>query len=552
MELNLNHVIEQVAKDKGIDREALQETLEQAILQAAKKVFGAEREIEAHFNVDDGVVELFQIIRVADEITDPYNELTLEEAVEHGLDAELGDELLFQIFYLDRDKQKAREQDERYGDILQLRGQRRAFGRIAAQTAKQVVTQRIREAERDNVFGEYIDRKGELITGIVRRFERGNIIVDLGRAEAILPVREQVSRESYRPGDRVQAYVLDVQRNTRGPQIVLSRTSPGLLIKLFEMEVPEIYEGIVRIETAAREPGSRAKIAVSSRDPDVDPVGACVGMKGSRVQAVVQELRGEKIDIVPYSEDPARFVCNAIQPAEVSRVLIDEETFTMELIVPDDQLSQAIGRRGQNVRLASQLTGWKIDIHSESKILELEEEARLALMALEGVDEDHIDTLWRLGYRSLEHIANTPEEELANIPGITAADAERIRAGAEELLERRERGEDIRPAAPMPEGYDPEVEWARWPLDVEALDRDMFERCLRAGRFRLEDIAGEEEPEAFARSAGVDIDAAVATIYAAREALAAMRPAANVGGATGEVHVSSDAPIDVTSAVEGD
>ena len=553
MELNLNHVIEQVAKDKGIDREALQETLEQAILQAAKKVFGAEREIEAHFNVEDGVVELFQIIRVADEITDPYNELTLEEAVEHGLDAELGDELLFQIFYLDRDKVKAREQDERYGDILQLRGQRRAFGRIAAQTAKQVVTQRIREAERDNVFGEYIDRKGELITGIVRRFERGNIIVDLGRAEAILPVREQVSRESYRPGDRVQAYVLDVQRNTRGPQIVLSRTSPGLLIKLFEMEVPEIYEGIVRIETAAREPGSRAKIAVSSRDPDVDPVGACVGMKGSRVQAVVQELRGEKIDIVPYSEDPARFVCNAIQPAEVSRVLIDEETFTMELIVPDDQLSQAIGRRGQNVRLASQLTGWKIDIHSESKILELEEEARLALMALEGVDEDHIDTLWRLGYRSLEHIANTPEEELANVPGITTADAERIRAGAEDLLERRERGEDIRPAAPMPEGYDPEVEFARWPTGVEALDRDMFERCRRAGRFRLEDIAGEEDTEAFARAAGLDADTAVATIYAAREALAALQPATGENaGATGEVPVDTDETKDVTSAAEGD
>ncbi|MCA9559220.1 MAG: transcription termination/antitermination protein NusA [Myxococcales bacterium] len=525
MELNLNHVIEQVAKDKGIDREALQETLEQAILQAAKKVFGAEREIEAQYNVDEGVVELFQIIRVTDEIADPFNELTLEEAEEHGLDAELGDELLFQIFYLPKDEKKAREQDERYGDILQLRAQRGAFGRIAAQTAKQVITQRIREAERDNVFSEYIDRKGELITGIVRRFERGNIIVDLGRAEAILPVREQVPRETYRPGDRVQAYVLDVQRNVKGPQIVLSRTSPGLLIKLFEMEVPEIYEGIVRIETAAREPGSRAKIAVSSRDPDVDPVGACVGMKGSRVQAVVQELRGEKIDIVPYSEDPARFVCNAIQPAEVARVLIDEETFTMELIVPDDQLSQAIGRRGQNVRLASQLTGWKIDIHSESKILELEEEARLALMALDGVNEDHIDTLWRLGYRSLEHIANTPEEELANIPGISLEDAERIRGGAEELLERRDRGEDIRPAAPLPEGYDLEAEWSRWPLDVEALRREVFDRCVRAGWFTLEAIAEVDDPEAFARATGLDKNAVVLTIYAARDALARMEAA---------------------------
>ena len=541
MELNLNHVIEQVAKDKGIDREALQETLEQAILQAAKKVFGIEREIEAYYSVEEGVVELSQVIRVAEEITDPFNEITLEEAEEHGLPAEIDDELLFQIYYLPKDQQKAREQDERYGDILQLRSQRSSFGRIAAQTAKQVITQRIREAERDNVYNEYIDRKGELITGIVRRFERGNIIVDLGRAEAILPVREQVPRESYRPGDRIQAYVLDVQRNVRGPQIVLSRTSPGLLIKLFEMEVPEIYEGIVRIETAAREPGSRAKIAVSSRDPDVDPVGACVGMKGSRVQAVVQELRGEKIDIVPYSEDPARFVCNAIQPAEVSRVLIDEDTFTMELIVPDDQLSQAIGRRGQNVRLASQLSGWKIDIHSESKILELEEEARLALTNLDGINEEHVDTLWRLGYRSLEHIANTPEDELANIPGINVEDAERIRAGAEDLLQRKEAGEDIRPAAPLPEGYDPEVEWNRWPADAEALGRAVFDRCVRIGIFTLEDIVAVESPEQLAKSLATDVERAVETLYAAREALAALRAAVAPVGEAAEAGEGADA-----------
>jgi N utilization substance protein A len=262
---------------------------------------------------------------VVDEVDDAYNEMTLEEAREHGLEAEIGEELLFQIFYLPGDAEEARSQDERYGDILQIKSQRSSFGRIAAQTAKQVIMQRMREAERDKIFDEFIDRKGNLITGIVRRFERGNIIVDLGRqdAEAILPVREQVPRESYRPGERIQAYVLDVAKNARGPQIVLSRTSPGLLIKLFEMEVPEIYEGIVRIECAAREPGSRAKIAVSSRDGDVDPVGACVGMKGSRVQAVVQELRGEKIDIVPYSEDPARFVCNAIAPAVIQTAMVD-------------------------------------------------------------------------------------------------------------------------------------------------------------------------------------------------------------------------------------
>ena len=524
MELNLNHVIDQVAKDKGIDRKSLQETLEQAILQAAKKVFGQDRNIEAHYSVDEGVVELFQIIKVVDEVDDPNNELSMEEAKEHGLEAEMSDELLFQIYYLPKDIDKAREQDERYGDILQLKSQRQSFGRIAAQTARQVITQRIREAERDRVFDDFIDRKGELITGIVRRFERGSIVVDLGKeSEAILPVREQVPRESYRPGERIQAYVLDVQRNAKGPQIVLSRTSPGLLIKLFEMEVPEIYEGIVRIETAAREPGSRAKIAVSSRDQDVDPVGACVGMKGSRVQAVVQELRGEKIDIVPYSEDPARFVCNAIQPAEVVKVLIDEDNFTMELIVSDDHLSQAIGRRGQNVRLASQLTGWKIDIHSESKVRELEDDARHALMALEGVTGEHIDTLWRLGYRSLDAIVNTPDEELANIPGITLEDAGRLRVGADRLAQRKARGEDIRPPLPMPPGYNKETEFARWSKGPEGLDRPTFERCVRVGYFTLELVGAVESPEKFAKAVNIDVERAVKVLFAARSALSALR-----------------------------
>src|SRR5208282_3682930 len=256
--------------------------------------------------------------------------------------------------------------DERYGDILKLKTYRRGFGRIAAQTAKQVILQRTRDAEREIVYNEYKDRKGEIVTGISRRFERGNIMVDLGRAEAVLPVREQVPRESYRANDRVQAYVLDVLRESKGPQIILSRASVSLLTKLFEMEVPEIAERIVVIEAAAREPGGRAKIAVASRDSDVDPVGACVGMKGSRVQAVVQELRGEKIDIIPWNDDSAHFVCNALQPAEISKVIIDQDTNTMEVIVADDQLSLAIGKKGQNVRLAAKLTGWKIDVRSES------------------------------------------------------------------------------------------------------------------------------------------------------------------------------------------
>jgi N utilization substance protein A len=392
------------------------------------------------------VVDLHQIVVVVEEVQVRGREISLAEAQTAGLEAEIGDELLFQVFYREdpEDAEKAEKQDQQYGDILGVRTYRKTFGRIAAQTAKQVIIQRVREAERENVYNEYKDRKGELITGIVRRFERGNIIVDLGRAEAILPVREQVPRESYRSGDRIVAYVLDIDKSARGPQIILSRTHRGLLEKLFEMEVPEIAEKIVRIESSAREPGARAKIAVSSRDHDVDPVGACVGMKGSRVQAVVQELRGEKIDIVPHDDDPARFVCNAIAPAEVSRVLIDAENHTMELIVPDDKLSLAIGKKGQNVRLASQLTGWRIDIHSESKVRELEAQAKRSLAEIEGVSEDLADTLFKLGWRSPEEIAAAEPQELVAIPGMGGMEnAQRVVKNAavtvEVLRERADR-----------------------------------------------------------------------------------------------------------------
>src|SRR5919106_4190513 len=384
--LNLNLVLDQVAKDKGIERSVLVATLEDAMKTAAKKHFGQDRNLEARYEPEKGVVELFQAITVVEEIVDPIqavNQITLAEARAKGMEVEAGDELVFQIFYRDEDAAEAKAQDDQYGDILKLKTFRRGFGRIAAQPAKRVILQRTRDAERENVYNEFKDRKGEIITGIARRFERGNIIVDLGRAEAVMPVREQVPRETYRPGDRVQAYVLDVLRESRGPQIILSRASVSLLTKLFEMEVPEISEGIVKIEAAAREPGGRAKIAVSSRDPDVDPVGACVGMKGSRVQAVVQELRGEKIDIVPYSEDAIRFVINALAPAEVADVRVDEESRTMEVLVPDDQLSLAIGKRGQNVRLAAKLSGWKLDIKSESR-LSASEAAAAAAEALFG------------------------------------------------------------------------------------------------------------------------------------------------------------------------
>src|SRR4051794_11214035 len=409
----LGLVLDQVSKDKNINRAVLVEALEQAILTAAKRAFGMHREMEAKFSEETGRVDLFQIIVIVEVVT-PGNEgkeIALADAQRFGLKAEVGDELLFQIFYDEKDQARAEEQDAKYGALLELNRAWKGFGRIAAQTAKQVILQRVREAERENVFNQYKERKGELISGIVRRFERGNIVVDLGGAEAVLLVRDQVPRESYRAGDRIVAYVVDIDKTARGPQIILSRTHKGLLEKLFEMEVPEIYEKIVRIEASAREAGARSKIAVHSRDRDVDPVGACVGMKGSRVQAVVQELRGEKIDIVPYDADPVKFVCNAIAPAEVARVLMDVGTHTMELVVPDDKLSLAIGKKGQNVRLASQLTGWRIDIHSETKVREMEARGRVSLAAIEGVTAETVEALFRLGWRSAADLSRAKADE---------------------------------------------------------------------------------------------------------------------------------------------
>ncbi len=424
MEAKLDMVLEQVGRDKNIDKSVLISALEQAILTAAKRTFGMNREMEAKFNAETGSVDLFLIVNVVEDDAIEGREITVEDAHTAGLEAELGDELLFQVFYRSEDDDRAREQDEKFGAMIDLKNASKKFGRIAAQTAKQVIYQRVREAERDNVFNEFKDRKGEIIPGIVRRFERGALVIDIGKAEAVLPMREQVPRESYRVGDTIKAYCLDIDRNARGPQVILSRTHKGLLEKLFEQEVPEIYEKIVRIESSAREPGARAKIAVSSRDRDVDPVGACVGMKGSRVQAVVQELRGEKIDIVPYDDDPARFVCNAIAPAEVKRVIIDAEGHRMELIVPDDKLSLAIGKKGQNVRLASQLTGWRIDIHSESKIYELERRAKeqIAHAIAPEFDGQIAETLFKLGWRSVGELARAHVEELAGLPGLGGPD----------------------------------------------------------------------------------------------------------------------------------
>jgi len=344
---NLKNTIDSIVKEKGIDKQVVLEALEQAVLSAANKKYRNTRDLEAHFNEEVGEVELFEFVTVVEEVTDSYKEIDLEEAREVDPDVEIGDSLGMKMDASD-------------------------FTRIAAQTAKQVIIQKVREAERETIYNEFISRKGELINGIVRRYEKGDLIVDLGRAEAILPHTEQAPREVYRQGDRIKALITKIEMTGKGPQIILSRTNPLVLAALFEAEVPEIAEGVVEIKGVVRETGSRSKIAVYSHDNNVDPVGACVGMRGARVQNVVSELRGEKIDIIPWSDDIARFACNALAPAVVSKIYIVEESKAMEIIVADDQLSLAIGKRGQNVRLAARLTGWKIDIKSETRAAEAE------------------------------------------------------------------------------------------------------------------------------------------------------------------------------------
>ncbi len=509
--VNMNLILDQVAKEKGVNRSVLVETLEQAIQQSALKTFGDERLIEAQYNEEKGVVEVFQALTVVDDITDPVNQITVAEARDKGIEAEDGDELLFQIFYREEDAEEARIQDERYGDILKIRTHRRAFGRIAAQTAKQVIIQRVRDAERENVYNAFRDREGELITGVARRFERGNIIVDVNGIEGVLPVREQVPRESYRAGDRIQAYVSEVLRDAKGPQIILSRAADNLLVKLFEMWVPEIHEGIVSIEHAAREPGGRAKIAVASRDPQVDPVGACVGMKGSRVQAVVQELRGEKIDIVPWDEDPARFVCSALAPAQVARVLIDEANRAMEIIVPDDQLSLAIGRKGQNVRLAARLTNWKLDINSESRAKELREFADESLGSIEGIDKDLIENLFAHGFRRASDIADANPAVLAQIPGIDEEKVDEIRESArEQAASDVEREIEIEREKERAR----EIEMRRHPnelsekerlLRVRGVGERTIEQLSSSGYNTVEDIVKEEDPIKLGDSTGIGL-----------------------------------------------
>ncbi len=411
MGFDLNAVLNQIGRDKGIDVDVLVEAVESAMLSAARKHYGHNLNLETQFDPESGTIEVLQFKVVVDKVEDPDTQVSVEEA------------------------RKDYDPDAMVGDELGRKMSTELLGRIAAQTAKQVIIQKVRDAERSVIYEEYKDNKGDLINGIVQRYDRGNLIVNLGRTEAVLPRREQISRERYRQGDRLRGMILEIDRSARGPQIILTRSHPDFLRKLFELEVPEINEGVIEIKSVAREPGERAKIAVHSSDSSIDPVGACVGIKGSRVQAVVQELRGERIDIITWTSDEPSFVARALSPAEVSRVVVDEDEHSMEVIVADDQLSLAIGRRGQNVKLASKLSGWRIDVRSISVAEEEAKRARALLEAIPGINFTDAELLYQEGYRSVREVADAGLEELLDIDGISEDSAKTILENAQSLAD---------------------------------------------------------------------------------------------------------------------
>jgi len=421
--LELLQIADAVAREKQIDRQIVIEAMEDAIQKAARARYGQETEIRAEINPKSGETRLQRLMEVVEEVENPSAQIALADALAKNPDVQLGDFIADPLPPIE-------------------------FGRVATQSAKQVIVQKGREAERDRQFDEFKDRVGEIINGIVKRVEYGKVIVDLGRGEAIVRRDQLIPREVFRPGDRIRSYIMDVRREPRGPQIFLSRTHPQFTACLFRQEVPEIYDGVIEVKSVARDPGSRAKIAVISHDNSIDPVGACVGMRGSRVQAVVQEQQGEKIDIIPWSPDAATFIVNALQPAEVSKVVLDEESERIEVVVPDEQLSLAIGRRGQNVRLASQLTGWDIDImteaeESERRQKEFMERTQLFVDGL-NVDEVVGQLLASEGFTSMEEVAYVEIEEIAGIEGFDEETAEEIQARARENLEEIERQNDER------------------------------------------------------------------------------------------------------------
>jgi N utilization substance protein A len=422
---DLLKVIHQVGREKNINPEVLIEAVESALLLASKKKLGSADNLAFHLNRESGEVELFSVRKVTEEITDQDREILVEEA-------------------------RKLESEAKTGDTIEVQMEVEGFGRIAAQTAKHVIIQKVREAERENVYNDFKDRKGELINGIVMRQEKGSLIIDLGKTEVAVSPKEQIPGENFRHGDRIRAYIADVYKTSKGPQIILSRTHAGFVAKLFEIEVPEIYEGIVSIVATVREPGERTKIAVQSKDKDVDPVGACVGIRGSRVQSIVRELRGEKIDIIRWSEDPLTFVSNALSPAEILHADFDTRNKSVRIAVSEQHLSLAIGKRGQNARLASKLTGWKIDINSESEVKEEKmrsnkkrEQVIKYLSNLPDIDLEVAEKIINRGINSLEDVVALPVEELAAIPGVGEVTARSIIQSAAEKLKKQDLGGDI-------------------------------------------------------------------------------------------------------------
>jgi len=421
--LELLQIADAVAREKTIDRKIVIQAMEDAIQKAAKSRYGAENDIRCEIDPKTGETRLSRVLAVVDAVENEATQITLDDAKRRNPEAKVGDLIAESLPPLD-------------------------FGRVAAQNAKQVIVQKVREAERDRQFGEYKDRIGEIVNGTVKRAEYGNVIVDLGRAEGIIRRDEMIPRENVRYGDRIRAYIYDVRREQRGPQIFLSRARPEFMSKLFAQEVPEIYDGVVEIKSVARDPGSRAKIAVISRDSSIDPVGACVGMRGARVQAVVNELQGEKVDIIQWRENVAEYIVNALAPAEVSKVVLDEDSSRIEVVVPESELSQAIGRRGQNVRLASQLTGWDIDIlteqeESERRQKEFAERSQAFMDALD-VDEVIAQLLVTEGFASVEEVAYVELSEIAHIEGFDENTASEIQTRAREYLEKQESERDAR------------------------------------------------------------------------------------------------------------
>jgi N utilization substance protein A len=458
--LELLQIADAVAREKVIDREIVLAAMADAIQKAARSRYGSESNIRADINPKTGEIRLQRLLEVVEHAEDYSTQIPIELARDRNPDAKLGDFIADPLPPMD-------------------------FGRIAAQSAKQVIVQKVREAERDRQYEEFKDRVGEIVNGTVKRVEYGNVIVDLGRGEGIIRRDEMIPRENMRYGDRVRAFVYDVRREQRGPQIFLSRTHPQFMVKLFTMEVPEIYDGIIQIKSVARDPGSRAKIAVVSNDSSIDPVGACVGMRGSRVQAVVGELQGEKIDIIPWSPDPASFIVNALQPAEVTKVVLDEDAERIEVVVPDEQLSLAIGRRGQNVRLASQLTGWDIDIlteqeESERRQKEFNERTQLFMEALD-VDEMVGQVLASEGFAQVEELAYVELDEIASIEGFDEETATEIQTRAREYLDKIEAEMDAKRR---------ELGVADELLAIDGLTGQMLVALGEEGIKTIEDFAG--------------------------------------------------------------